>query len=149
MSGGSRNNCICLKPGTNDPSADPPDINFKSGDNPLPFGSGPGKGNGPDVRLEEKQRPRISHIDEGLLTQKVMPVYPMIASRVGIQGDVILYAIIARDGSIQSLKLITGHPLLVAAAMDAVKQWKYKPYILNGEPVEVETYITVTFRKGN
>ncbi|HWZ42076.1 MAG TPA: energy transducer TonB [Candidatus Saccharimonadales bacterium] len=123
------------------------DLGRRTGDR---FPGDPSKGKGPGVDLGgKKERPRISHIDEGLLTQKVTPVYPVIASRTGIQGDVKLYAIIARDGSIENLKLISGHPLLVTAAMDAVAQWKYKPYILNGEPVEVETYITVTFRKGN
>lgn len=136
---------------TNENADRPPNLDFLPGDNSRPpLGDGLGKGKGPGVRLEEeKKRPRLSHIDEGLLTQKVMPVYPQVASRIGLQGDVKLYAVISRDGSIESLKLISGHPLLVAAAMDAVKQWKYRPYILNGDPVEVETYITVTFRKGN
>ena len=58
-----------------------------------------------------------------------------------------LHAIIARDGSIQSLNAISGHPLLVRAAAEAVGQWRYRPYILNGEAVEVETFITVHFRK--
>ncbi len=65
----------------------------------------------------------------------------------GIQGQVKLHAIIARDGSIQSLNAITGHPLLVRAAVEAVEQWRYRPYVLNGEAVEVETFITVNFRK--
>ena len=56
-----------------------------------------------------------------------------------------LQAVISKDGSIQNLRLISGHPMLAPAAIDAVKQWKYKPYILNGEPVEVETQITVNF----
>ena len=150
VSGGGRSTlCLCLSKPDSEPD-DPPGIPFKPSGNGWPFGTGNGPGNGPGVRPEEeKKRPRISHIDEGLLTQKVTPVYPVIASRTGVQGDVKLYAIIARDGSIENLKLITGHPLLVAAAMDAVAQWKYKPYILNGEPVEEETYITVSFRKGN
>jgi TonB family protein len=136
---------------TDENSDRPPNFDFGSADTSRPpIGNGQDKGNRPGVRLEEeKKRPRLSHIDEGLLTQKVMPVYPLIASRIGLQGDVKLYAVISREGSIESLKLISGHPLLVAAAMDAVKQWKYRPYILNGDPVEVETYITVTFRKGN
>jgi periplasmic protein TonB len=58
-----------------------------------------------------------------------------------------LHAIIARDGTIQSLNVISGHPLLASAALDAVRQWRYRPYLLNGEAVEVETFITVNFRK--
>ena len=64
-----------------------------------------------------------------------------------IQGQVKLHAIIARDGWIQSLNAISGHPLLVHAALEAVGQWRYRPYYLNGEAVEVETFITVNFRK--
>jgi protein TonB len=78
----------------------------------------------------------------------VEPIYPRIATLTGIQGQVKLHAIIARDGTIQSLNAISGHPLLVHAALDAVGQWRYRPYVLNGEAVEVETFITVNFRKG-
>ena len=77
---------------------------------------------------------------------KVDPTYPLTAQRAGIQGDVKLHAIISRDGSIQSLSLISGHVLLARAAIAAVEQWRYRPYILNGEPVEVETWITVSFK---
>jgi protein TonB len=71
----------------------------------------------------------------------------MIAVRAGVQGEVKLHAIIARNGTIESLNAVSGHPLLIRAAMDAVGQWRYRPYILNGEAVEVETFITVNFRK--
>ena len=67
------------------------------------------------------------------------------ARHARIQGSVLLQAEISKDGSIQNLRLISGHPMLAPAAIEAVKQWKYKPYILNGEPVEVETQITVNF----
>jgi protein TonB len=77
----------------------------------------------------------------------VEPAYPRIAVVSGVQGQVKLHAIIARDGSIQSLNVISGHPLLVRAALEAVGQWRYRPYLLNGEAVEVETFITVNFRK--
>jgi protein TonB len=77
----------------------------------------------------------------------VEPVYPHIAVLTGMQGQVKLHAIIARDGTIQSLSAVSGPPLLVRAALDAVGQWRYRPYILNGEAVEVETFITVNFRK--
>jgi protein TonB len=120
------------------------------GDTRLPPGIGDGPATGSKPRLDdEKKRIRRSSLDEGLLVSKIVPEYPIIAKRTGVQGDVKLHAIIARDGTIQSLNLISGHPLLVVAAMDAVKQWRYRPYYLNGEAVEVETYITVTFRKTN
>jgi protein TonB len=89
----------------------------------------------------------VSHLSEAQLVSRVEPVYPHVAAITGIQGQVKLHAIIARDGSIQSLNAISGHPLLVRAALDAVGQWRYRPYYLNGEAVEVETFITVNFRK--
>jgi len=89
----------------------------------------------------------VSHLSEAQLVNRVEPVYPHIAAVTGIQGQVKLHAIIARDGSIQSLNAISGHPLLVRAALDAVGQWRYRPYYLNGVAVEVETFITVNFRK--
>jgi protein TonB len=75
----------------------------------------------------------------------VEPPYPAIARAARIQGDVVLKAIIDREGNIQDLQLVSGHPMLVPAAVDAVKQWHYRPYLLNGQPVEVETAITVIF----
>ena len=89
----------------------------------------------------------VSHLSEAQLVNRVEPVYPHLAAIAGIQGQVKLHAIIARDGSIQSLNAISGHPLLVRAALDAVGQWRYRPYYLNGEAVEVDTFITVNFRK--
>jgi protein TonB len=94
-----------------------------------------------------QKRIRISELSEAQLIDRVMPIYPVPAQRVGIQGDVKLHALIARDGSIQSLSLISGHPLLVQAAVEAVRRWKYRPYILNGQAVEVETLITVSFKR--
>ena len=79
--------------------------------------------------------------------RKVVPVYPRFVLATGVQGDVKLHAIIGKDGSIQSLSVISGPPLLTGAAIDAVSQWKYRPYLLNDDPVEVETYITVSFTR--
>jgi len=90
----------------------------------------------------------VSRIDEGLLLHRVTPVYPQIAMTARQQGTVVLHAIIGRDGSIQQLQVLSGPPLLIKAAMDAVAQWRYRPYILNGQPVEVETQITVNFKLG-
>lgn len=91
-------------------------------------------------------RVRVSAgVQQGLLIKKVQPSYPPLARQARIQGNVVLQAEISKDGSIQNLRLISGHPMLAPSAIDAVKQWRYKPYYLNGEPVEVETQITVIF----
>ena len=82
---------------------------------------------------------------EGNLVYKVQPVYPPLARAARIQGTVMLRAIISRTGTIENLQVISGHPLLVRAATDAVLQWRYRPYVLNGDPVEVETQVTVNF----
>ena len=82
------------------------------------------------------------------LTNKVTPIYPPIAKTAHVSGTVVLHAIISKDGSIQELQYISGPPLLMRAAMDAVKQWKYSPTLLNGEAVPVETQIQVIFSLG-
>ncbi len=97
-------------------------------------------------KVATPQRVRVSQgVTQGLLIRKIQPNYPPLARQARIQGSVLLQAEISKDGSIQNLRLISGHPMLAPAAIEAVKQWKYKPYILNGEPVEVETQITVNF----
>jgi protein TonB len=73
------------------------------------------------------------------------PQYPPLARQARIQGVVRLHAIIAKDGTIQDLQVISGHPMLVGSAMQAVRQWRYAPTLLNGTPVEVDTEITVNF----
>ena len=91
-------------------------------------------------------RVRVSQgVTQGLLTRRVNPTYPPLARQARIQGTVVLQAEISKNGDIENLRLVSGHPMLAPAAIDAVKQWKYRPYILNGEPVEVETQITVNF----
>jgi periplasmic protein TonB len=97
-------------------------------------------------KVATPQRVRVSQgVTQGLLTKRIQPAYPPLARQARIQGQVVLQAEISKDGSIQNLRLISGHPMLAPAAIEAVKQWKYKPYYLNGEPVEVETQITVNF----
>jgi protein TonB len=97
-------------------------------------------------KVATPQRVRVSQgVTQGLLIRKVQPNYPPLARQARIQGQVLLQAEISRDGTIENLHLISGHPMLAPAAIEAVKQWRYKPYILNGEPVEVETQITVNF----
>jgi protein TonB len=87
----------------------------------------------------------IGSVTKGLLIQRTEPTYPTLARAARVQGDVILSAVIDTNGQIQNLQLVSGHPMLVPAAIAAVKQWRYKPYLLNGQPVEVETTITVIF----
>lgn len=85
-------------------------------------------------------------VEQGLLIQQVKPIYPPLARQAGVQGEVILQAVIGKDGRIEDLRVISGNPLLVKAARDAVIQWRYRPFLLDGEPVEVETQITVNFK---
>jgi len=88
---------------------------------------------------------RPSSVMEANLVHRVQPAYPPLARAARIQGTVVLQAIISKNGTIQNLQVLNGHPMLVRAAIDAVQQWRYRPYFLNGEPVEVETQITVNF----
>ena len=97
-------------------------------------------------KVATPQRVRVSQgVSQGLLIHQVKPSYPPLARQARIQGTVVLQAVIGKDGNIQNLKVVSGHPMLAPAALEAVKQWKYKPYYLNGEPVEVDTTINVNF----
>jgi len=84
-------------------------------------------------------------VQNAMLINRVQPQYPPLARQTRISGTVRLHAIISKDGSVQQLEVLSGHPLLVQAALDAVRQWKYRPTLLNGEPVEVDTTIDVIF----
>ncbi len=93
------------------------------------------------------QRVRVSQgVTKGMVVYRIEPAYPPLAREARIQGVVVLTAIIDKDGNIQNLRLVSGHPMLAPAAIDAVKHWRYKPFLLNGQPVEVETTVTVNFR---
>jgi protein TonB len=91
---------------------------------------------------------QVSHWAEGNLIYRVKPNYPPLARQARIQGTVELRAIISKMGTIENLNVVSGHALLVTSAVEAVKQWRYRPYLLNGEPIEVETEITVNFILG-
>jgi protein TonB len=92
------------------------------------------------------QRVRVSQgVTQGLRIHMVQPQYPPLARQARIQGVVVLEALIGKDGTIQNLHVVSGHPMLTNAALEAVKEWRYKPYYLNGEPVEVVTTINVNF----
>jgi periplasmic protein TonB len=85
-------------------------------------------------------------VSQGLLIKKVQPIYPKNALAMHVEGAVELVATISTSGNITAVKIVKGEPTLTKAAADAVKQWKYKPYLLNGEPVEIQTQITVNFK---
>jgi periplasmic protein TonB len=109
------------------------------------FGDAPASVQPPPPTPAPTRPPRVSQFAEANLVHRVQPQYPQIARMVGVQGAVELRAIVSKTGIIENLTIIGGPPMLVAAAVDAVKQWRYRPYMLNGEPIEVETEITVNF----
>lgn len=124
----------------------PPTIDFEN--------VGAGENTGSIVGAYDPPRPTVAHGEpnvrtsvmmEGNLIHKVEPQYPAIAKQLHIEGSVIIQAWISRDGLIERAQVVSGHPLLTHAALDAVRQWRYRPYYLNHEPVEVETEITVNF----
>lgn len=86
-----------------------------------------------------------SGVAQGMLVHRVAPQYPAQAKQARLQGTVVLQAVIGKDGSVTSVRALKGNPVLTQAAIDAVKQWRYRPYALNGEPVEADTQISVTF----
>jgi periplasmic protein TonB len=101
----------------------------------------------PKPAPELPQRVRVSSgVTTGLLIKKVAPKYPEKARQNGIQGSVVLKALISRTGDIKDLTLISGDPSLAPAAIKAVKKWKYRPYQFQGNPVDVETQIVVNFQ---
>src|SRR5215467_2586522 len=110
------------------------------------MGSIIGGSNAPIPKMQTPQRVRVSQgVVSGLKIRDVKPTYPAIAKTARVQGNVVLQASISKEGAIEHLQVVSGPPLLIQAAVDAVKQWRYRPYILNGEPVEVETTVTVQF----
>ena len=124
----------------------------------IPFGTNSGENNpmnnllrhvgpivvAPPTSTRTKPYP-ISHLNPGMLIKQVQPIYPAIAQQTHTEGKVVLVAVIDTQGRIENLRALSGHPFLVPAAINAVQQWRYRPYILNGQPVEVETQITVNF----
>ncbi len=111
----------------------------------MPWGLGPALA--PVVRPPDPlpKRVVVSVLDQGYLLHRVLPIYPELAKRSGVQGQVVLRAVISKDGEIQELHVLSGHPWLRGAALQAVQQWRYRPYVLNGVPVQVETQVTVNF----
>jgi periplasmic protein TonB len=100
---------------------------------------------GPPLPHVPSRPTRVSEMQLGELVRKVLPEYPIVAKQLRIQGSVLLLATIGRDGRVEHVEAVKGPPLLVQPAMRAVEQWKYRPYLLNHEAVEVQTQITVNF----
>ncbi len=131
-------------------SSDPPHLNLAAGsgtgDPRISAFLRTGRSIMPTIQTMPVKRWKVSSgIEEGLLIRDVKPLYPRLAQAAGVQGEVVLQAVIGKDGRIENLHALSGNPLLVKAALDAVQQWRYRPYLLNGQPVEVETQITVRF----
>jgi len=99
----------------------------------------------PDETQHEKARIHEAHIDPALLTHRVEPVFPSLARQLRRNGRVELHAVIGIDGAIQQLQAVSGDPLFIQSALDAVRQWRYQPTKLSGQPVEVDTFITVIY----
>jgi protein TonB len=131
-----------------------PDVSIGQANVGVVGGTGPLGGVGPVIAPPPPKpvtpaRIRVGgNVQAASLVRKVQPVYPQIARTAHVSGTVVLHAIIAKDGTIQELQYVTGPPLLMRAAMDAVREWRYKPTLLNGEPVEVDTTISVVFSLG-
>jgi protein TonB len=132
----------------------PPDVINNAGQTGGVFGGIPGQGMvsavaPPPPKPTAPQRVKQGgNVTAALILQQTRPLYPALARQARIQGNVVLHAIIDKEGKVAQLEVISGHPLLVQSALDAVKQWRYKPTQLNGDPVEVDTTITVTFTMG-
>jgi protein TonB len=123
------------------------------------WATGPGipGGTGDPFRSQPLPQPRVVHppaaaplrvsgmVVEGLLLRKTMPVYPTIGVAARVEGTVVLTATISKTGTIENLRAASGPAILQQAALDAVRSWRYRPYLLNGQPVEVETTVNVTF----
>jgi len=106
-------------------------------------------GNGPKVKVEAPRKVTISNgIAVGLLVQKTAPVYPPIAKSARVQGTVVIQATISKNGTIENSHVVNGPNMLRQAALDAVKTWRFRPYLLDGEPVEVDTTVNVVFNLG-
>jgi protein TonB len=110
---------------------------------------GIGTGPAPVVKAATPKKIAVSSgVMAGNILVKTQPQYPAIAKAARIQGTVVLQATISKTGTIEGLTVVSGPPMLVQAALDAVRSWRYKPYLLNGEPVEVGTQVNVVFSLG-
>jgi protein TonB len=128
-----------------------PILRMGPGNSPIPIGLGPMPTQPAVSVIPSRPAGRVplsSGVVAGLLLTPIQPIYPPIAKAAGVQGTVVVEAIISRAGRIESLHTISGPPMLRAAALDAISAARYRPYMLDGEPTEVQTTITVVFRLG-
>jgi len=118
----------------------------------LPGGIGVGGGKGPVVSVRPARAPAPLSVStgvlQGMLLAPIRPVYPVIAKAAHVEGSVVVEAVISRQGTIESLHVVSGPLMLQQAALDAIREARYRPYRLNGEPTDVQTTITVIFRMG-
>jgi len=118
----------------------------------LPGGIGVGGGKGPVVSVGPARAPAPLSVStgvlQGMLLAPIRPVYPVIAKAAHVEGSVVVEAVISRQGTIESLHVVSGPQMLQQAALDAIREARYRPYRLNGEPTDVQTTITVIFRMG-
>jgi protein TonB len=125
---------------------------YPSGETPALGFQPPGAPIQPPAEIKEPEEKRVVRVSEPMqqaqLIARIVPRYPPLAVQTRKEGTVLLHAIISIDGRITALEVVSGSPLFVQDAIDAVRQWRYRPTYLNGEPVEVETSITVIFRLG-
>ena len=96
-------------------------------------------------QIEPGKRPDMSNLMESQLIYRVEPEYPVLAAKTRTHGEVVLQAIISPEGTVEDVRVISGHPMLAAAAVRAVREWRYRPCVLNGKPVEVEARVVVRF----
>jgi protein TonB len=141
-----------------DTSGPPSDTNPCIGCSPLGTSNGAIPGGDPFAHSAPSPAPHLARpqgpvtiskgVAEGMLISPIVPAYPAIARAARVEGTVILQATISKTGTIENLRVLSGPPMLQRAAIDTVKQWRYRPYLLNGDPVEVETTIHVVFSLG-
>jgi protein TonB len=98
-----------------------------------------------EVRPGTPERLHMTHLEPAMLLLRIRPVYPALARQIHREGQVELRAVIATDGTIQSLQVVRGDPLFLESALEAVRQWRYRATVLNGQPVEIDTFITVIY----
>jgi len=116
--------------------------------NELPPPPPPGEASAPTPGAAPRRISISAGVAVGLLVSKAPIVYPIDAKKAGVSGTVVLSAIIGRDGTVEDLQVVSGPEMLQQAALDSVKQWRYRPYLLNGDPVEVRTTINIIFTLG-
>ena len=139
------------------PTNSTPQADGSTGSDPIGDGIGPqcsecvglAVNTGPRPAIPDVPTPRIvhvTHIDPAMLIHRVEPIFPTLPRQTGREGRVELHALIGTDGAVRSLQALEGDPLFYQSALDAVGQWRYKPTLLNGRPVEVDTHITVIYK---